>query len=366
MNIALVHDWLTDFAGSEKVVLEILKVFPSAPVYTSIYDRKKVKEFEKIKVYTTYLQKLPLSKKFRSFLIPLMPLAFEQFDFSGYDLVISSSTSVAKGIITRPGTCHISYCNTPTRYLWEPSLDPRASDSALKRRVNHKLRIWDIAAAARVDYFLANSKNVKRRIQKYYRRDADVIYPPVDIDYYNPKKTEKKVGNFYLFVGRLIPYKRADLVVEAFNKLGRELRIIGSGSEEKKLKTQAKENIKFLGRASDKELYENLKSARAVVFPSEEDFGIVPVESMACGTPVIAYGAGGAAETVIPGITGEFFSEQTPEALIKVIKNFKPENYKFEELRRQAEKFSAEIFRKKFKKTVEEMYTDYRETMKLL
>ncbi|PIZ27892.1 glycosyltransferase family 4 protein, partial [Candidatus Berkelbacteria bacterium CG_4_10_14_0_8_um_filter_42_34] len=199
--------------------------------------------------------------------------------------MISSSTSVAKGIITRPGTCHISYCNTPTRYLWEPSLDPRASDSALKRRVNHKLRIWDIAAAARVDYFLANSKNVKRRIQKYYRRDADVIYPPVDIDYYNPKKTEKKVGNFYLFVGRLIPYKRADLVVEAFNKLGRELRIIGSGSEEKKLKTQAKENIKFLGRASDKELYENLKSARAVVFPSEEDFGIVPVESMACGTP---------------------------------------------------------------------------------
>jgi len=148
--------------------------------------------------------------------------------------------------------------------------------------------------------------------------------------------------------------------------LGRELRIIGSGSEEKKLKTQAKENIKFLGRASDKELYENLKSARAVVFPSEEDFGIVPVESMACGTPVIAYGAGGAAETVIPGISGEFFSEQTPEALIKVIKNFKPENYKFEELRRQAEKFSAEIFRKKFKKTVEEMYTDYRETMKLL
>lgn len=365
MNIAIVHDWLTDFAGSEKVVLEILKVFPGAPVYTSVYDREKVKEFKEIKVYTTYLQNLPLSKKLRSLMIPLMPLAFEQLDFSKYDLVISSSTSAAKGIITRPGTCHINYCNTPTRYLWESALDKRASDSWLKRRINYQLRIWDSVAAERPDFYIANSKNVARRIKKYYRRDAEVVYPPVDIDFYHSQKADKKNGDFYLFVGRLIPYKRADLVIEAFNKLGIELRIIGGGSEEKKLQTQAKDNIKFLGRASDKVLRENLLSARAVIFPSEEDFGIVPVEAFACGTPVVAYGAGGATETVIEGVTGEFFSQQSPKALIKVIKNFRPGKYKFEDLRQQAEKFSAANFRQNFKQTVEKMYSDYKKEMEL-
>jgi len=307
---------------------------------------------------------LPLAKKFRRLLIPLMPLAFEQFDFSRYDIVISSSTSAAKGIITRPGTCHISYCNTPTRYLWEPSIDRRASDSWLKRRINHKLRLWDVVAAERVDYFLANSKNVAKRIKKFYRRDSEVIYPPVDIDYFRSTGKNKK-DDFYLFVGRLIPYKRADLLIEVFNKLGLELRIIGSGSEENKLRAKAKNNIKFLGRTPDKELLENLKSAQAVIFPSEEDFGIVPVEAMACGTPVIVFGAGGALETVISGKTGEFFRRQTPEALIEVIKNFKPEKYKLKDLRCQAEKFSAEIFRKNFKKTVDKMYSDYKKKMKL-
>jgi len=363
MNIAVVHDWLTDFAGSEKVVLEMLKVFPAAPVYTSIYDKGKVKEFKDVKVYTTYLQKLPLAKKLRSLMIPLMPLAFEQLDFSKYDLVISSSTSAAKGIITRPGTCHICYCNTPTRYLWESAVDKRASDSWLKRRVNHQLRIWDSVAAERPDFYIANSKNVARRINKYYRRDAEVVYPPVDIDFYNPKKSERKIGDFYLFVGRLIPYKRADLVIEAFNKSGVELRIIGSGSEEKKLRGMAKDNIRFLGRASDKILRKNLLATRAVIFPSEEDFGIVPVEAMACGTSVIAFADGGATETVVPGVTGEFFSEQSPEALIEVVKNFKLENYKFENLRKQAEKFSAANFRKNFKQTVEKMYSDYKKNM---
>jgi len=363
MNIALVHDWLTDFAGSEKVVLEILKVFPDIPVYTSIYDRKKAKEFAKYKVYATYLQKLPLAKKLRTFLIPLMPLAFEQLDLREYDIVISSSSSMAKGIVTRPGTCHICYCHTPTRYLWESSIDRRASNSWLKRRINHRLRIWDAVAAQRPDFYLANSKNVARRILKYYRRDAEVVYPPVDIDFYNPKKSEKHIGNFYLFVGRLIPYKRADLVIEAFNKLELELRIIGSGSEEKNLRAMAGVNIKFLGRTSDRVLYENLKSARAVIFPSEEDFGIVPVEAMACSTPVIAFGAGGALETVIAGKTGEFFTPQTSEALISAIKKFNPRKYKFEDLRRQAEKFSAAVFRKKFKETVNKLYSEYQKAM---
>lgn len=365
MNIAIVHDWLTDFAGSEKVVLEMLKVFPTAPVYTSVYNQETVPEFKDVKVYTTYLQKFPLSKKLRSLMIPLMPLAFEQLDFSKYDLVISSSTSAAKGIITRPGTCHINYCNTPTRYLWESTLDKRASDSWLKRRVNHQLRIWDAVAAERPDFYIANSKNVAKRIKKYYRRNAEVVYPPVDIDYYNPKKSEKKIANFYLFVGRLIPYKQADLVIKAFNKLGQELRIIGSGPEEKKLRGKAGKTIKFLGRATDEVLRQNLISARAVIFPSEEDWGIVPVESMACGTSVIAYGAGGATETIVSGKTGEFFLQQTPEALIEVIKNFNPEKYKFEDLRHQAEKFSAVNFQKNFKQVVEKMYSDYQKQMDL-
>ncbi|MEI8061130.1 MAG: glycosyltransferase [Candidatus Berkelbacteria bacterium] len=365
MNIAIVHDWLSEFAGAEKVLLEIVKIYPDADIYTSIYDPKKVTQFAKNKVYTTYLQKLPLAKKLRSIMIPLMPLAFEQLDFSSYDLVISSSTSAAKGIITRPSTCHISYCHTPTRYLWMPAMDKRASTSWLRRKVNHTLRIWDIAAAARVDYFIGNSKTVAERIQKFYRRGSEVIYPPVDTSFYNPKKEDIKKGNHYLFVGRFVPYKKADLAIEAFNKLGIELRLIGTGPEEEKLKQLAKDNIKFLGRASDTVLFDNLKSAKAVIFPSEEDFGIVPVEAMACGTPVIAYGVGGATETVIPGKTGELFMQQTPEALIETIKKFEPSNYKFEDLRARSEEYSTQVFAKNFSSTVDKLYSDYKKQMDL-
>jgi len=363
MNIAIVHDWLSEFAGADKVLFQLKQIYPDADIYTSIYDPKKVPQFAKYKVYTTYLQKFPLSKKLRSIMVPLMPLAFEQLDLSKYDLVISNSTSAAKGVITRPNTCHISYCHTPTRYLWMPEMDERASSSWLRRRVNKTLKVWDIAAVARVDSFIANSENVRDRITKFYHRDSAVVAPPVDTSFFNPKKEDIKKENFYLFVGRLIPYKKADLVVEAFNKLGLELRVIGTGSEEAKLKRLAKNNVKFLGRASDEVYYDNLKSARALIFPSEEDWGIVPVEAMACGTPVIAYGAGGATETVIAGVTGEFFTPQTPDALIKTIKKFDPKKYKFEDLRSQAEKFSVENFRKNFSQTVEKLYSDYKKQM---
>ena len=244
-------------------------------------------------------------------------------------------------------------------------MDKRASTSWLRRKVNHTLRIWDIAAAARVDYFIGNSKTVAERIQKFYRRGSEVIYPPVDTSFYNPKKEDIKKGNHYLFVGRFVPYKKADLVIEAFNKLGIELRLIGTGPEEEKLKQLAKDNIKFLGRASDAVLFDNLKSAKAVIFPSEEDFGIVPVEAMACGTPVIAYGVGGATETVIPGKTGELFMQQTPEALIQVVKNFEPSKYKFEDLRARAEEYSNEVFAKNFASTVDKLYSDYKKQMDL-
>lgn len=365
MNIALVHDWLSEFAGADKVLYQLKQLYPDADIYTSVYDEKKVPQFKKYKVNFTYLQNLPLSKLIRPIMVPLMPLAFEQLDLSKYDLVISNSTSAAKGVITRPNTCHISYCHTPTRYLWMPEMDSRASTSWLRRRVNKTLKVWDTAAVARVDYFIANSNNIKDRIKKYYDRVSEVVYPPVDTSFYHPKKEEIKKGDHFLFVGRLIPYKKADLVVEAFNKLGIELRVIGTGPEEKNLRAMAKENIKFLGRASDEVLYNNLKSAKAVIFPSEEDWGIVPVEAMACGTPVIAYGVGGALETVVAGKTGEFFNEQTPQSLIKIIEEFDGKKYKFEDLRSQAEKFSNEVFLKNFKETVDKLYSKYKEAFDL-
>lgn len=365
MNIAIVHDWLSEFAGADKVLFQLLKIYPTADIYTSIYDSKKVPQFSKYKVQTTYLQKFPFSKKLRSIMIPLMPMAFEQLDLSKYDLVISNSTSAAKGVITRPNTCHITYCHTPTRYLWMPEMDARASTSWLRRRVNKTLKVWDLAASARPDYFIGNSINVKDRIKKFYNRDAEVVYPPVDTSFYNPKKEEIKKSDFYLFVGRFVPYKKADLVVEAFNELGLELRLIGTGPEEEKLKSIAKNNIHFLGRASDEVLFSNLTSAKAVIFPSEEDFGIVPVEAMACGTPVIAYGVGGAKETVVEGNTGEFFVPQTSDALIEVIKSFNPTKFKFEDLRARAEEFSNEVFAKNFSSTVDKLYSDYKKQMDL-
>ena len=365
MNIAIVHDWLSEFAGADKVLYQLLQIYPDADIYTSIYDSKKVPQFAKYKIQTTYLQHLPFSKKLRSLMIPLMPLAFEQLDLSKYDLVISNSTSAAKGVITRPNTCHISYCHTPTRYLWMSEMDSRASTSALRRRVNKSLKVWDLAASARPDYFIGNSINVKDRIEKFYHRDAEVVYPPADTSFYNPKKEEVKKADYYLFVGRFVPYKKADLAIEAFNKLGIELRLIGTGPQEKKLRAMAKENIKFLGRASDKVLYENLKSAKALIFPSEEDFGIVPVEAFACGTPVIAYGVGGATETVVEGKTGEFFQPQTPEALIEAVKNFNPNKYSFSELRSRAEEFSNDNFQKTFKATIDKLYSDYQKQIEL-
>lgn len=364
MNIAIVHDWLSETAGAEKVVLNMLKVFPNADVYTSIYNKEKAKEFAKFNVKTTYLQKLPLAQKLRSTMIPLMPMAFEQFSMKKYDIVISSSTSAAKGIITNPETCHINYCNTPTRYLWQPSLDKRASDSWLKRKVNHSLRIWDMVASVRPDYFIANSENVRNRIKKYYRRDAVVINPPVDVEFYN-FSDERERDDYFVFVGRLVPYKKADIVIEAFNKLGKKLVVVGSGSQENELKRMAKENIKFAGRASDEEMKKLIIRAQAVIFPSEEDFGIVPVEAFAAGTPVIAFGKGGALETVTAGKTGEFFADQTADSIVQVVKNFDSKKYSVKTLVDESKKFSEEKFQRNFKDFVLKSYESYQKEIPL-
>lgn len=354
MKVAVIHEWLLNVAGSERVLLEIMKVYPEAVIYTSVFDSKKAAPFTKFDVRTSFLQKVPLAKSKREILIPLTPLAFEQFDLSEYDLVLSNSHMAAKGVLTKPKTIHISYCHTPPRYLWEPDVDPRAKGgrfSWLKNKTAHDMRIWDRVAADRVDYFWGNSKYISKRIKKYYRRESDFLYPPVDVERFEVAP-EKEIKDYFLFVSRLISYKKCDLVVESFNKLGLPLKIIGQGSEEKRLKKMAKSNIEFLGHVSDKEQAKYYREAKAFIFPAEEDFGIVPVEAMACGRPVIAYGAGGAAETVIPGKTGVLFPEQTAESLTETIKNFNHRIYNSKEIRGWAEKFSGERFRAELKNKI--------------
>lgn len=362
MNTALIHDWLTNVSGGERVVLEIAKIFPKAPLYTSVYDPKHTVPFDKIDVMPSFLQKFSIFRSKREFLIPYCPFAFEQENLSKYDLVISSTSFASKGVITKPAAVHICYCHTPARYLWEPEVDPRANKgwlSGLRRNTAHNLRIWDRVAADRVDYFIANSKFVAKRIKKYYKRDSIVVYPPVDVAKYKPVE-KKDVKDYYLFVSRLVGYKKCDLVIEAFNDLGLPLKIIGTGPDEKYLKSKAKGNVEFLGRLDDSEVKKYYAEAYAFIFAAEEDFGIVPVEAMASGRPVIAYKGGGVMETVKEGITGTFFDEQTPQCLINAVKRFKAENYNPTQIRQHALKFSSDRFRKEFKELVEEILAEHK------
>lgn len=348
MNIAIVHEWLTNVAGAERVLLFLKELFPEAPIYTAVFESEKAKPFKKFDVRTSVLQNLPFMKTKREVLIPFTPFAFEQFDLSGFDLVISSSTFAAKGIITKPTTTHVSYCHTPPRYLWEPELDPRAKKgkfSWLRNITTHNLRLWDRVAADRVDHYIANSHYVARRIKKYYQRDAAVVHPSIDTTKFAVAKHED-IKDYFLFVSRLVNYKKCDLVIEAFNELGWPLKIIGRGPDKEKLKSMAKDNIEFLGYLSDEDMARYYSEAKAFVFAAEEDFGIVPLEAMASGRPVIAYGKGGLTESVIEGKTGTFFPEQTAASLVEALKNFKVENYNPSDIRTHAETFSNENFKK--------------------
>ncbi len=352
MNIALVHDWITNVSGAERVLLVLKKIYPKADIYTSVYDRNKAKKFNNYDIRTTYLQKNNLFIKNRELLIPYAPLAFESLDLSMYDLVISSTTYAAKGVITKPNTTHVCYCHTPTRYIWEPTLDTRASEgkfSGLRKKIAHKLRTWDYIAAQRPDYYIANSETVKKRIKKYYRRDSTVIYPPVDIEKFQLKKNSSiNTGEYYLYVSRLVGYKKADLVVRAFNKNKKQLIIIGSGSEKNKLLKMVNNNIKILDAVDDDSLVNYYQNAKAFVFVAEEDFGIVPIEAMACSKPVIAYCRGGASESVIDGITGVHFASQNIESLNNAIDQFESMKFDFGVIRKRAEEYSEEKFIKAF------------------
>ncbi len=357
MRIAIIHDYITSFGGAEKTFKNLLKLFPQAEAYALFYDRKiKERFFPDIKIKTSFLQKAPFKHKYQ-LLMPLMPVAAETLDFRDFDIVISSSFSFAKGIITRPQTKHICYCYSPNRYLW---IRENNSGFLWKNPVSkillHHMRIWDRQASERVDEFIAISRTVQARIKKYYKRTSKLIYPPVQIpdavEQVNKQTNSKK--EFYLIVSQLRKYKRIDLAVKAFNKLGLTLIIIGQGPKRKKLQKIAKKNIKFLGWQPDKVISKYYKDCTGFVFPGEDDFGIAPVEAMGYGKPILAYRKGGATETIIEGKTGEFFDVQHPAVLADGMRRLKNnlQNYNPRFISNHAKNFSQQRFEKEFKNLI--------------
>ena len=351
MKVAIVHDWLNQFGGAEQV-LEVLKeLFPDAPIYTSIYDAKRMPAaYRSWDIRTSFMQRLPGVLRHHQWYLMFYPFAFEAFDFAGYDLVISNKSAFCHGIITAPETLHLCYCLTPTRFIWMyPTYRQREgfgglSDTLLRVLIPW-LRLWDHAAASRVDQFIAISRIVRQRIQKFYRRDSEIIYPPVDVDRFRPSGDPP--GDYFLIVSRLIPYKRIDLAVEAFTQLGLPLWIAGEGRDRPALERRAGPNVRFLGWVDQDDLVPLFQGCRAFVFPGLEDFGIAPLEAMACGRPVIAYAGGGALDTVIEGKTGLFFREQTAEALAQVVARFDPAAFDPADCRAHAERFSRPVFRER-------------------
>jgi glycosyltransferase involved in cell wall biosynthesis len=349
MKVALVHDFLNQWGGAERVLLALHEMYPEAPIFTLMHDSSRTKEhFAGLDIRPSFLQR-PFIARLRKYTLPLYPLAVESFDLKQYDLVISSSNSYAKGVLTGPETVHICYCHTPTAYLWSWThqylAEQRLSklSSPLVRLLLYNHRQWDRLAAERVDEWVANSKNVQERIKKYYRKDSTVIYPPVDVDRFS---ISTETAEYYLFVGRLSGYKRVDLVIEAFNRLKQPIYIVGEGDERERLARLARPNITFKGWLSDEEVAVYLSRCRALIFPVEEDFGIVPVEAMAAGRPVIAFGRGGALETVVDGKTGVFFDLQTVDSLVAAVRHFQKNETSFHprSIRAHALKFDRSVF----------------------
>jgi glycosyltransferase involved in cell wall biosynthesis len=376
MKVAIVHDWLTGMRGGEKCLEVFCELFPEATLFTLLHKKGSVSRvIEEMDIRTSFLQKIPgIFKSYRSFL-PFFPMAIESFDLTGYDLVLSSSHCVAKGVRT-PDALHICYCYTPVRYAWKFFNDYFSSENPLKRwiisLVLKKLKKWDINSNKNIDYFIAISDNVRTRIEEFYSRDADVIYPPVnpvDIKSSGSGVLQNHTSDeaYYLIVSALVPYKRVDLAVEAFSVSGRRLIVIGTGGELSKLQESATENITFLGWAGDQELKEYYSGCEALIFPGEEDFGIVPVEAQSYGKPVIAYAAGGVLETVVPlkadkglvdGVfpTGVFFNEQTVKSLNDAIERFEQNKdvFKADKLRKNAMQFNRIRFREEIEEYIQE------------
>lgn len=346
MKVAITADWLNTSGGGERVLMQLHRMFPDAPVYTTVCDRDAIPAAMRgWDIRTSFLQRVPFAKRRHQPFLPLMPMAFEQFDMSEYDLVITTSSACAKGVITRPGALNVCYCYTPCRYIWdlyhEYTRGMRAR--ALFAPVAHWLRVWDRLSADRVDHFIGISHEVGSRIRRHYRRDAEVVYPPVDVDRIRPNGLPPE--DFYLVVARLVPYKRVDLAVQAASRLGRRLVVVGDGSERRRLEALAGPTVEFLGRRGDDEVAELLARCRAFLFPGWEDFGIAPVEAQAAGRPVIAYGRGGAAETVVDGATGVLFEEQTVDSLAEAMLRADGIAFDPATCRRNAERFGSDVFR---------------------
>jgi len=357
MKIALAHDYLVQYGGAERVVAEFINLFPEAPLYTLLGSKKNLLNRPSDLIKNSFLQNIPHAEKFLKYFLGLMPLAWEQFDFTDYQIVLSSTSGLAKGIITPLNCLHICYCHTPTRYLWS---DAHSYVEELKQPkivkfflplLLHRLRLWDMFAAQRVDYFIANSHFVAQRIKKYYNREARVIYPPVNIDEY---QISQEQDDYFIIVSRLRPYKKVDLAIKAFNELGLPLIIIGDGEEKDRLQKMAKKNIIFLGEVSEEIKKKYLARAKAFIHPQIEDFGIAAVEAMAMGKPIIAYAQGGALETVQDGVNGVYFNEQSWECLVHTILKADFAQFNPHTIRESVAKFNIARFRQEIREFIAE------------
>jgi len=366
LRVAVTHYWFNGNGGGERVVQALAEIFPQADFFSLLAAKDKaLPALRGRRLYTSFVDRIPGAKRWYRYLLPLYPFALEQFDLSDYDVVISSESGPAKGVITSPKTCHICYCHSPMRYIWDMYHESCSSMNPITRAIfslsAHYVRLWDLSTAARVDHFVANSRYVASRIRKYYRRESRVINPPVNV---SAGYIATNIGDHYLVVSRLVPYKRVDLAIEACNRLQRPLRIVGSGTEYKALRKIAGPTIQFLGRLDEQSLRENYAHCRALLFPGEEDFGIVPVEAQGYGRPVIAYGHGGARETISGGAsdydaansTGVFFERPDAESLRQAILRFERVENQFrpEFIRRSVERFGVERFKLEFASYVTE------------
>ena len=358
MRVAIIHYWLVGMRGGEKVVEELCKLYPQADIFTHAYNPAAVSPLIRSRnVVGSFVSRLPFARSLYKSYLPLMPIALEQLDLRGYDLIISSESGPSKGVVPPAGALHICYCHSPMRYIWNMYHDYRERTGLLQRvlmpAITHYLRIWDALTATRVHHFLANSHCVAERLQTYYGRRSVVIHPPVDVDAFEVVAQEER-GDYYLMVGELVKYKRADLAVEAFNRTGRKLVVIGGGDMLSRLRDLAGPSVTILGPQPFAALRWHYARCLGLVFPGEEDFGIVPVEAMASGRPVVAFDRGGVRESVIEGVTGTFFKEQTVEAIIAAVERCDATCYDPQAIVRRARDFAADRFRAEVSSFVEE------------
>lgn len=361
MRLALIHDWLNQRGGAEDVLENLVDLYPTAPLYTSMYWRDGMPpHWRNWDIRTSFIDKLPFVYRKQQIYFPLYPNAFERFDFSDYDVLLSNKSGFCHGVITGSETLHICYCLTPTRYVWR--YHQYAEQENLGRITRFVLapflaymRVWDRVAADRVDHFIAISQEIQQRIGKIYRRESTIIHPPVDTDRFEPAS---HIEDYYLFVGRLVPYRRLDILIRAFNKLDRPLYIAGTGRDRERLEAISNSNIRFLGYVPDSELPDLIARCQAFMFPGEEDFGIAPIQAMAAGRPVIAYDAGGAKETVIPG-TGALFKRQTVPDIVATVEAFDANYVSPSAIRHHAEQYDTAVFKRKMEEFVEQKYEEH-------